>query len=654
MTNDPDRTSAPDTRQPGPEHGISNAPPAPVDAATIQLPVRATTGQDTTDSVPLRPPRDTTGSSPADDATVRQSESGDHLVDRSTPESIRYFGDYELISEIARGGMGVVYKARQVNLHRVVALKMILAGQLASDEDVKRFYTEAEAAAALEHPGIVPIFEIGRHNDQHFFSMGFVDGGSLADKVKDRPLPSREAAIYTKKVAEAIAYAHSKGVIHRDLKPANVLLDRNDEPKVTDFGLARRAESNSDLTHTGAVMGTPSYMPPEQAAGKADEVGPLADVYTLGAILYCLLTGRPPFQASNPLDTLMQVLDREPASVTTLNPAVQRDLDTICHKCLQKAPAKRYGSAQEFADDLGRWLNGEPIQARAVSTAERVWRWCRRNPKIAALSATAVLFIALTAVMSSWAWVVTSAQASQIAVEKKKVEEQRDEAERQRAAADQQKAKAEDNEQSARDQANLALESFQYVLFEIDSRLRMLPGVSEARIALLDSMSKKWDEIDLHLTGGIRGEAIPTLMALRYNLGTAYVELDRLSEADREFSRVYQMTAERIDLQGRTVGTLSNRAKLGLVWASVKKRLRFDPAAATTLLEEAESLSRECLADTQTSDTTILVDLQKPLAAILQDKGVEYLHQGRLSDTEKCFSESLRKNWRTPPAMKRT
>lgn len=328
---------------------------------------------------------------------------------------VKYFGDYELLSEIARGGMGVVYKARQVNLNRIVALKMILAGQLASGEDVKRFYTEAEAAAALENPGIVPIFEIGQHNDQHFFSMGFVDGGSLADKIKQGPLPAKEAASYTKKVAEAIAYAHSKGVIHRDLKPANVLLDRNDEPKVTDFGLARRAESNSDLTRTGAVMGTPSYMPPEQASGKTDEVGPLADVYSLGAILYCMLTGRPPFQASNPLDTLMQVIEREPVSVSTLNPAVPRDLETICQKCLQKDPNKRYASAQDFADDLGRWLNGVPITARAVSKTERTWRWVKRNPVVAGLlGSLGFVLVSATLVSASLAYIAFTGWRSAI------------------------------------------------------------------------------------------------------------------------------------------------------------------------------------------------------------------------------------------------
>ncbi len=238
---------------------------------------------------------------PTDDATAASQEF----------TGGRDFGDYELLNEIARGGMGVVYKARQRKLNRVVALKMILAGQLAGPQDVQRFYSEAEAAAQLDHPGIVPIYEIGQHQGQHFFSMAYVPGASLAGKVKEGPLPQHEAAEVVRKIAQAVQYAHERGIIHRDLKPHNVLLDEQGEPKVTDFGLAKQVKGDSGLTATGAIMGTPSYMPPEQAAGKR-EVGPAADVYALGAILYHLLTGRPPFQAVNQLDIVLQVLEREP------------------------------------------------------------------------------------------------------------------------------------------------------------------------------------------------------------------------------------------------------------------------------------------------------------------------------------------------------
>lgn len=332
-------------------------------------------------------------------------------LSRSAPTpigTVRYFGDYELIEEIARGGMGVVYKARQVSLDRSVALKMILTGALASEADVKRFYLEAEAAANLDHPGIVPIFEVGMHEGQHYFSMGFIEGESLAQRIAKGPLPPREAAALLKQVAEAVQFAHERGVIHRDLKPANILLDATGRPRVSDFGLAKRLEIDDSITATGQVMGTPSYMPPEQASGKSHLIGPLTDVYALGAILYCTLTGRPPFQSASATDTILQVLEQEPVGPRQLNAQVPRDLETITLKCLQKEPRHRYASAQALADDLGRFLRGEPVAARPVGRVEHVARWCRRNPSVAALSATAALLLATVAVVASVAYFKTS------------------------------------------------------------------------------------------------------------------------------------------------------------------------------------------------------------------------------------------------------
>jgi serine/threonine protein kinase/formylglycine-generating enzyme required for sulfatase activity len=315
----------------------------------------------------------------------------------SSPQDItRYFGDYELLLEIARGGMGVVFKARQVSLNRIVAVKMILAGSFAGPEGVQRFRTEAEAAAQLDHPGIVPIYEVGQHEGQHYFSMGFVDGQSLSKRVAESPLPAREAAEIVRAVANAVQYAHDKGVIHRDLKPGNILMDKAGKPRVTDFGLAKLTESSSDLTGTGQVLGTPSYMPPEQAAGQVSAVGRLADVYSLGAILYCLLTGRPPFQAATPLETILQVKTQEPVSPRQLNAGIPLDLNTIALKCLEKDPARRYESARNVADELERFLNGEPIVARPISTVERGWRWCKRKPLIPSVVA-AVLAISTVA-----------------------------------------------------------------------------------------------------------------------------------------------------------------------------------------------------------------------------------------------------------------
>jgi serine/threonine protein kinase len=324
---------------------------------------------------------------------------------RPSPSPTRTFGDYELIEMIAKGGMGVVYKARQRKLNRLVAVKMILAGQFADETDVERFYAEAEAAANLRHPNIVAIHEVGEFEGQHFFSMDFIEGQTLGDLVRENPLSARRAAQYVKTVAETMHFAHEQGFLHRDLKPSNVMLDRNGEPLIMDFGLAKKATGEtSQLTISGAIVGTPSYMPPEQAAGRNDDVTARSDVYSIGAILYELLTGRPPFRATNPYETIKQVLELEPASPRVLNDGIPRDLETICLKCLQKEPARRYTSGQDLADELQRFLDGMPIRARPISLPERAWRWCRRNPVLAsamAIAATGIL-VALIAVTGAY------------------------------------------------------------------------------------------------------------------------------------------------------------------------------------------------------------------------------------------------------------
>ena len=319
-------------------------------------------------------------------ASATSNEGGD-VAGESTQS--RQFGDYELLGEIARGGMGVVFKARQIKANRVVALKMILSGNLASQDDVQRFYVEAEAAANLEHPNIVPVYDVGEQDGQHYFSMGLVEGQSLAVRVREGPLEPREAAELIKAVGQGVAYAHGRGTVHRDLKPANVLIDAAGQPKITDFGLAKNRNDDSGLTATGQILGTPSFMPPEQAKG--DEAGPLADVYSLGATLYHLLTGRPPFLAARVMDTLEQVVRQQPVPPAQINPVIDKDLETICLKCLEKEQAKRYDSADELVADLTRWLNGEPIAARPVGRTERMWRWCKRNPVGAALALVLLL-----------------------------------------------------------------------------------------------------------------------------------------------------------------------------------------------------------------------------------------------------------------------
>ena len=333
---------------------------------------------------------------------------------QSAPEVgtvIRYFGEYELIDELARGGMGVVFKARQTRLNRIVALKMILAGQFASQVDVARFYAEAEAAAQLDHPGIVPIIEVGQHDGHHFYSMAMVDGESLAHRLRKGALHSREAAGLARSVALAVQHAHENGVIHRDLKPANILIDANGQPRVTDFGLAKQVRGESDLTATGQILGTPSYMSPEQANGNVSNVREASDVYSLGAILYEMLTGRPPFSAARPLDAVQSVINDEPRSPRIFNDKLSQDLELVCMKCLQKRPSDRYASAQELVDDLGRFLNREPVRARPLPTLTRWYRWSERNiGKYTAAAIIATLLLPMPVIASlaylfgQWSW----------------------------------------------------------------------------------------------------------------------------------------------------------------------------------------------------------------------------------------------------------
>lgn len=378
--------------------------------------------------------------------------------------NVREFGDYVIERRLAQGGMGVVYRARQKSLNRLVALKMIRSGELAGDEEVRRFQMEAESAAALDHPCIVPIYDVGEHDGQHFYTMAFIDGRSLAEILQDGPLPPGQAAKLVALLADAMQYAHLKGVIHRDLKPGNVLLveqgeesrgssmDRsslglpsstgrgssersyNWQPKITDFGLAKRTQSDSDLTSAGQVLGTPSYMPPEQARGELD-VGPTVDVYSLGAVMYATLVGRPPFQSATAVETIRQVLEQDPVPPSRFSNAIDRDLDTICLKCLEKSPSRRYRSAAELADDLYAYLDGRPVKARPVGWFEQGMRWCRRKP-----AAAMALFTGFAAAL---AVVILLLVSSQLEVAKAKSErlEQQAEARRQQLEAAEERAR---------------------------------------------------------------------------------------------------------------------------------------------------------------------------------------------------------------------
>ncbi|TAK96024.1 MAG: hypothetical protein EPO07_14890 [Verrucomicrobia bacterium] len=331
-------------------------------------------------------------------------------------QRVRYFGDYELLGEVAQGGMGIVYYARQISLNRTVALKMIRSGLLATAVEVQRFRAEAEAAANLDHPHIVPIHEIGEHEGQQYFSMKLMEGGTLADLSAECGVRNEEwlrrAAELVATVARATHHAHQRGVLHRDIKPTNVLLDDHGEPHLTDFGLAKLVRAGPAMTQSLAVLGTPGYMSPEQATGRNQQLTTASDIYSLGAILYELVSGQPPFKGDSTLEVLQQVQAKEPERPHKLNTHLDRDLETICLKCLEKNSASRYGTAEMLAQDLERWLAGEPILARPVNALERVVKWTRRNPIIASLTAAAVLIFLVGLAGVLWQWRAATANAT--------------------------------------------------------------------------------------------------------------------------------------------------------------------------------------------------------------------------------------------------
>jgi serine/threonine-protein kinase len=401
--------------------------------------------------------------------------------------------NYRILGELGRGGMGVVYKAEHALLHRAVALKVILAGSHAGPDQLARFLTEAQAVATLQHPDIIQIFEIGETDGLPYLSLEYVDGGSLEARLAGRPQDPAWAAGIAEALARAMHAAHGRGIVHRDLKPANILMTAAGRPKITDFGLARRLESDSGQTRSGSILGTPSFMAPEQAHGQTHLAGPTADLYSLGAILYVMLTGRPPHQGTTIFETLDLVRTREPVPPSQLQPRIPRDLETICLKCLQKEPSRRYPDAGALADDLRRFLDGAPILARPVSAAERLWRWARRRPRdAAAIAAVVLLVLTVIGTLAVSARILSDKNARlnrSLASEsdaKRLADERRD-------AADAARRVAEEKTKEARAHLARALEqnmetinawrSFGKTAYE---DLRGIPGTDEVRLRLLE------------------------------------------------------------------------------------------------------------------------------------------------------------------------
>lgn len=435
-------------------------------------------------------------------------------------------GGYDIEGVLGRGGMGIVYKARQRGLKRDVALKMILAGPHAMEEHLSRFRAEAEAVAQLQHPNIVQIYDIGEHDGLPYFSLEFIEGKTLDEYRHGDPIDAKNAATFVRKIARAMQFAHSAGIIHRDLKPANILLTNAGEPKVTDFGLVKRLEGEEvdGQTQTGTIMGTPHYMAPEQAAG-LPTINHSADIWAMGAILYALFTGRPAFVGATTMDTLVQLQSKEPVPPTQLIPNLPKDLETICLKCLHKDPNGRYESADALADDLTRYLNGEPILARPVGRVERTWRWCRRNPVIAGLTTAVVVAMVAGTLVST----IFGIRASQAAVAESAA---RKDAEEKQELATNNAILAEENEVRAIRQRTVALAAFNTAVEWAGTDLRNVPGTEHFKKRLFSAAVQGLNQLS-EITGEDRRDLA---IARGYaKAGEGFMEVGQPREAREQF-----------------------------------------------------------------------------------------------------------------------
>ena len=566
---------------------------------------------------------------------------------------------FEVLEVLGEGGMGIVYKARQVRLDRLVALKMIRAGAGARSADLDRFEAEARAVAAIEHPNIIRIFEIGEYGGLPYFSLEFLAGGSLARRIGGKPQPVGEAAQIIEVLARAMDVAHRRGIIHRDLKPANVLIATDGTIKIADFGLAKRLEEDSGQTRSGSILGSPSYMAPEQAWGDTRAVGPASDQYALGAILYELLTGRPPLQGMSVLDTLDMVRNKEPVRPTQLLPKLPRDLETICLKCLEKVPARRYSDVAVLAEDLRRFQAGEPILARPVSAPERFWRWCLRNPWVAALAAAvAGLMVAVTVVSMGAALIV--GQKNQALGESNTrlgkanvaLSEANALAEQKRREAEDQRQKAEHEQKRAVAAAQAAIErsrdvvGAQVTLIDLlEGRLRNEPKLQDVRgqvldkaIAGLEAAARAMARLRQDVGWPAQDEELNrrALARARQRLGELSLSLNRFADAMAHF-RQADAIAETLEMadpgdRAARIRLARSRRHLGFI---ALRRLG-DTEAAQRYLRQALELSRACLAQ-QPDDDELKTELANSLGQLA---GAELL-LGHLEPARALYREEV-------------
>jgi tetratricopeptide (TPR) repeat protein len=560
------------------------------------------------------------------------------------------FGNHEILDEIGRGGMGVVYKARHKGLGRIVALKMLLAGSLASGTDLKRFRAEAEAAASLDHPHIVPIYDVGEHDGRPFLAMKFMEGGSLARRSLQStevdaptggqppqsslpPTPRHtptEAARLVAPLARAIDHAHRRGVLHRDLKPANILLDEQGRPHVSDFGLARRLDADAALTQSGAILGTPAYMAPEQAAGGRGAVTTATDIYGLGTILYELVTGRPPFQGDS-MSVLRQVLDEDPPRPRSLKPNLDRDLETIILKCLHKDPSRRYTSAKALADDLERFLAGRPIHARPTTPVERAWRWVLRSPVAVGLGAALVLCLLVGLGGSVFLWLRAEAAACEARTQRDEARQAREEAEQHRIEAEKHARAASQERDEADRHLRLAHQVVAEFCLHVSQELASVPSLQPLRRTLLLKALGYYEQFLKRLGNdpALKRELADThrnVAQIQWAIGGRDKARAAYEQARKLYEELLEVDPDNVALQRALTGTLIDLA------------IQQDARSALETSARAVQLFERYLT-TSPAD----LDLRGGYALMLGNRGAQLVRTGRVAEGEECLSRALEK-----------
>jgi eukaryotic-like serine/threonine-protein kinase len=575
---------------------------------------------------------------------------------------------YEILEVLGAGGMGIVYKARHPRLDRLVALKMIRAGAGAGPSDLARFEAEARAVAAIDHPNIIKIFEIGEHDGRPYFSLEFLEEGSLSQRIDGKPQPVDDAARIVETLARAMDVAHRRGIVHRDIKPANILLGADGTPKIADFGLVRRLEADSGETGTGSILGSPSYMAPEQTTG-AEKAGPAADQYALGATLYEMLTGRPPFRGSSTIDTIDLVRNTEPVPPSQLLPRMPRDLEAICLKALQKDPARRYPDVSAMAEDLRRFRAGEPILARPVSGPERVWRWCRRNPKLATLAAAVALLVVFGLIGATAAAVVIAGKNRELnrfnidlVAAKETAEKRRVEAENARRRAEEEKRLAVAAGRAAIQQNRDVVEAQREMILLLENKWRSVPALGAVRQDVLGLATRilesaagamtslrsqiGWPEADEELNWRSVGLA-------HQRIGEVRLSENKLAEAEKEF-RLNHEIARRLaaavpdDLE-RQARLLKSHRQLGY-FAQHKMG---DSQAALRHYHQSLEIARACVAKEPGNDK-FKEDLANTLFMMaIAESQLGHLERARAHmDEDWVVRESCSAEWKACPAAR--